>query len=100
MLYFGRHRKRCFPRSLYLFISALSSAVISSLMMCAGTPATMQLSGTSFTTTALAPIMTLFPIRTGPRILAPAQISTLSPMMGTSYHPLFPPMVTFCPMRQ
>ena len=54
-----------------------------------GTPATTQLSGTSFTTTALAPINTLLPILAGPNTLAPADICTLSPMTGNnSYHSL------------
>ena len=46
----------------------------------AGTPATIECAGTSFTTTAFAPIITSSPIVTPPITLAPAFIPTLSPM--------------------
>ena len=46
----------------------------------AGTPTTIECEGTSFTTTAFAPIITSSPIVTSPITLAPALISTLSPM--------------------
>ncbi|ONI42119.1 hypothetical protein AN640_07640 [Candidatus Epulonipiscium fishelsonii] len=46
----------------------------------AGTPTTVLPLGTSFITTALAPILTLFPIVIGPRTFAPAPIITLSPL--------------------
>lgn len=45
----------------------------------AGTPATIECEGTSFTTTAFAPIITSSPIVTPPITLAPALIPTLSP---------------------
>ncbi len=47
---------------------------LSCLMIRAGTPTAVLLSGTSHTTTALAPILTLLPIVTSPIILAPAPI--------------------------
>lgn len=40
----------------------------------AGMPAAIEFSGMSFTTTAFAPIITLFPMVMSPRILAPAEI--------------------------
>src|SRR4051794_30210637 len=40
--------------------------------ICAGTPTTTQSSGTLFSTTAFAPIVTRWPIRIGPRTFAPA----------------------------
>lgn len=51
-------------------------------MISAGTPPTTALSGTSFTTTALAPTKTLLPICISPSILAPAHRHTLSPNRG------------------
>ena len=51
-------------------------------MITAGTPPTTALSGTSFTTTALAPTKTLLPICISPSILAPAHRHTLSPNRG------------------
>ena len=48
----------------------------------AGTPATIECEGTSFTTTAFAPIITSSPIVTPPITFAPAFIPTLSPMQG------------------
>ena len=88
------------PRYLKPFLLENSSKFIFLLIILAGTPATIQLSGTSLTTTELAPIITLFQILIGPIMQEPALISTLSPMTGTSYHPDFPPMVTCCPMPQ
>ncbi len=52
------------------------------LMMRAGTPATILLLGTSFTTTALAPMSTLSPTVMPPITLAPQHTSTLSPITG------------------
>lgn len=46
----------------------------------AGTPATIECDGISFTTTAFAPIITSSPIVTPPITLAPAFIPTLSLM--------------------
>lgn len=69
-----------------------------SFMIFAGIPAAMQLSGMSRTTTAFAPIMELHPIWTGPKILAPLLMKTLSPMTGTCGWRDFPPIVTFGPM--
>lgn len=51
-------------------------------MIFAGTPATVQLSGTSFTTTAPAATVTLFPICTGPIIVTLAPSDTLLPIVG------------------
>ena len=48
----------------------------------AGLPATMALSGTSFTTTDPAPITTLFPIVICPIITTLGPIFTLSPIVG------------------
>lgn len=50
----------------------------------AGIPATMQWSGMSFTTTALAPITTSFPIFTPPITFAPQHTVTSSPIVGHS----------------
>jgi len=50
------------------------------LIIFAGTPATIALSGTSFTTTALGATNTLLPILIGPIILHPTESSTLSPI--------------------
>lgn len=50
---------------------------------------TVELSGTSDTTIAPAPIFTLFPIRILPIIVAPAPINTLFPIIGLP--PLPPP---------
>lgn len=58
--------------------------------MYAGTPTTVQLSGTSFTTTAFAPITTLFPILTFPIIFAPDETVTLLPIVGASSRFLYP----------
>lgn len=48
-------------------------------MIFPGFPTTVQLLGTSFVTTALAPILTLSPIVTA-KITAPAPIEQLSPI--------------------
>src|SRR4051794_2763967 len=47
-----------------------------------GLPTTVELGGTSWTTTALAPIFAPWPIRIGPRSLAPEPIVTLSSTVG------------------
>jgi hypothetical protein len=61
----------------------------------AGTPTTVQLSGTSFVTTAPAPIFTLSPILIPPMTIAPAPIKQFLPITGT--HPVsFSPIVTRC----
>jgi hypothetical protein len=66
----------------------------------AGTPAEIESLEMSLMTTALAPIIELSPIVTGPKTLAPALINTLSPIIGlllpffVLY--IFPPMVTHC----
>lgn len=65
------------------------------LIILARIPATVAPSGTSFTTTALAPTKTLFPIFTFPIILHPAEKTTLSPIVGAPF-PLAPPTVTPC----
>ena len=52
------------------------------LIILAGTPTTVALSGTSLSTTALAPILELFPIFIAPSILAPEPIKTLLPISG------------------
>lgn len=51
-------------------------------MTLAGTPTAIALSGISQTTTAPAPIMTLFPMVTFPIIIAPGLITTLLPIVG------------------
>ena len=53
------------------------------LRILAGTPATIALSGISLVTTELAPTVTLLPMRMFPITLAPANIVTLSPRIGT-----------------
>jgi len=55
--------------------------------------------GTSPRTTALAPILASSPMKTGPRILAPAPIRTPAPIVGVP--PAAPvPSVTCCRMKQ
>jgi ABC-type molybdate transport system permease subunit len=56
--------------------------VSTSRIIFAGTPAATTLLGNDFVTTALAPMVTLFPITIPPSILAPAPIVTLSPIVG------------------
>ena len=56
--------------------------VYKSFIIFAGTPATTQLSGMSFVTTAPAATITLFPIFISPMTIAPAQIFTLLPIDG------------------
>ena len=63
-----------------------------------GTPTTVTLEGTSFNTTAFAPIFTLSPIVISQRSLAPQPIKTLLPTVGCRFFledgvPL-PPRVT------
>ena len=60
-------------------------------MILAGTPATTQLSGTSFVTTAPAAITELFPTVTPDNIWTPPPIQTLLPIIiGFAYsRPLF-----------
>ena len=48
----------------------------------AGMPTATASLGTSFSTTALAPITTLSPMVTGPMIFAPTPISTSLPIIG------------------
>ena len=48
-----------------------------------GTPTTVVLEGIFFVTTEFAPIFEFFPIVTGPKILAPAPIITLSNIVGS-----------------
>ena len=61
------------------------------LITFAGTPPTIQLSGTSFTTTALGATNTLLPIVILPNALAPGPNPTLSPNVGRlSSLPLVP----------
>lgn len=63
-------------------------------MIFAGTPATIALSGISFVTTALAPIVTLLPIVTEPIILHEMPKRQLSPTItDSSPFPLFPKTV-------
>ena len=50
----------------------------------ADTPATIQLDGTSFVTTELAPIVTLSPITGVPKMHAPTPITQLSPITAPS----------------
>ena len=62
----------------------------------AGMPTAVDPAGTSRTTTALEPTLAPSPTRIGPRILAPAPITTLRPSVGWRL-PLFhdvPPSVT------
>jgi hypothetical protein len=59
-----------------------------------GTPKTVTLGGTSAITTVLAPTVALSPTVTLPMTLAPADIVTLSPIVGESVR-LLKPMVTF-----
>lgn len=61
-----------------------------------GTPTTVQLSGTSLSTTDPAPILTLFPTVMFPSTEALAPMTTWSPMVGCLF-PLLketPPRVT------
>lgn len=51
-------------------------------MIFAGTPAATTLSGNDFVTTALAPMVTLFPMLIPPNTFAPAPMVTLFPMVG------------------
>ena len=63
----------------------------------AGTPATVVLGGTSFSTTLPAAILLQWPTRMLPSTLAPAPISTLLPILGCR-SPVslpVPPRVTF-----
>lgn len=54
------------------------------------------LSGTSVTTTAFAPIVTLLPIEISPNRQAPAPIIQFSPIVGQVYEfKSFLPIVTF-----
>lgn len=53
----------------------------------------MALSGTGLFTTALAPIVTLFPIVIPPYTIAPFEMYTLSPIVGTPSYLLFPPPI-------
>ena len=53
----------------------------------AGTPTTVVLSGTSETTTALAPTRAPAPTRTGPRTLAPVPMVAPGPIVGPSHGP-------------
>lgn len=54
----------------------------------AGTPTAIELSGISISTTEFAPIMQSFPMVILPRILAPVEITQLSPIIGCSFTPL------------
>ena len=56
---------------------------------------TVQFDGTSFMTTALAPICTLSPIVIPPQTTAPVPINTLLPMVGC-FMSTFLPIVTNC----
>ena len=58
-------------------------------MIFAGIPTTTELLGMFVVTTAFAPITTLFPIVTFPNTLAPANMITLSPIVGQPA--FFPP---------
>jgi len=53
------------------------------MLIRAGTPATVVLSGTLVSTRLLGAISTLLPIVIGPTILAPEPITTLSPIERT-----------------
>src|SRR5690606_17004403 len=66
----------------------------------AGMPPTTAPGGTSCRTTALAPMMAPSPTTMGPRIFAPGETSTSSPIHGAPTYPDRPPMVTCWPMRQ
>ena len=52
-------------------------------------PTAIELSGTDVSTTALAPISTLFPIVIFPRIFAPAPMLTLFPKDGAAFSEIF-----------
>ena len=67
-----------------------------SILICEQT--TVELSGISLVTIAFAPIVTLFPIFTFPRIFAPAPILQLSPIQGVPPPEL--PIVTCCHITQ
>ena len=65
-------------------------------------PPTTALSGTSFVTTAFAPIATLLPTLILPTTFAPAPIYTPSPIIGIPLFSPFPatPIVTPCDILQ
>ena len=54
-------------------------------MAFAGIPIIVAFSGTSFTTTALAAILELFPTSIGPIICAPDPITTSFPIVGCRF---------------
>lgn len=64
----------------------------------AGFPTTTESGGTTFTTTAPAPIIAPFPIVISPIIHTLGPIVTLSSIIGESFAPLnpFAPIVVFC----
>lgn len=69
-------------------------------MIVAGTPETMALAGTSLITTELWAIMALSPTASVPYSFAPIQISTLSPIVGTSFALRLVPIIQFGPIMQ
>ena len=85
------------------FIKCLNE--LFSLIIFAGTPPTVTEAGTSFVTTAFAPITELSPIEICPIIFAPGPIYTLSPIIAASNSPPFAPIFTpacilqFSPMK-
>ena len=80
-----------YPICLQCFVISVLSLNLS-LIIFAGTPPTMALSGTSLTTTAFAPITALFPIVMPPKTFAPQHIVTLLSILG--FLPSFTPIVT------
>ena len=77
----------------YLIVNIYYKYYSLNLIILAGTPATIALSGMSCLTTAPAPIVTLLPILTGPRIVTPVAKKQSSPIItiGLSlFCPLFP----------
>jgi len=65
-----------------------------------GIPTTVELGGTSVTTTELAPTVVLSPIFIFPKIFAPAPITTLFPIVGCLFsfmvHRYFYPGLSDC----
>ena len=68
------------------------------LIILAGIPTTTHFSGIDVTTTALAPTTTSFSISTGPIIFVPDERIQLSPITGTPFFLVVPPIVTPVPI--
>src|SRR5580700_10549936 len=71
-----------------------SRTLMFSRLIRAGTPTAMLRGGTDRMTTALAPMTEPSPIVISPSILAPVEMNTSSPILGTFGHSFLPPMVT------